>query len=207
MKRPVSLSKSAWLGELMLAVAALAIALSAAFLAGCGDNLCGPACAAQPDGGPAGPFVARNVRFVPDEGAGPGAIHLQLAGVDLAQSRFALRVVGDGLEAFGVAGRLTLDNGIARVESARPGSALASDGVTVHAATAATPTGVMLGFTRAGDKSAARLDPALGIGSLDFTALKPGTTRVAWAPGRARVLDGALQPVEAQWIGGTLIVD
>jgi hypothetical protein len=65
----------------------------------------------------------------------------------------------------------------------------------------------MLGFSRAGDKSNAHLTPARGIGKLHFTALRAGTARIDWAPDRARVLDAALQPVEARWIGGTLTVE
>jgi hypothetical protein len=187
---------------------ALLAALATALLTGCGDNLCaGPACGAGADGGPAVPFVASSIRFVPDEGAGPGAINLRLAGVDLEQNRFALRLAGDGIDAFGVAGRLTLDGSVARIDGATAGSGLGGDGVTVNAAAAATPTGALLGFSRAGDKTDARLTPARGIGKLHFTALRPGTTRIEWAEGRARVLDAALQPVEARWLGGTLIVE
>jgi len=183
-------------------------ALLAAFLSGCGDNLCsGAACGARADAGPSVPFAASSIAFVADEGAGPGAVHLQLAHVDLQRNGFALRVVGDGLTAFGVAGRLTLRGEVARIDGATAGGALAGDGVTVHGAAAATSGGVMFGFTRAGERTATRLSPDRGIGDLDFTALEPGTTRVEWAPDRARVLDGALQPVEARWIGGTLVVE
>jgi hypothetical protein len=183
-------------------------ALLTAFLSGCGDNLCsGTACGARVDGGPSVPFAASSITFVADEGAGPGAIHLQLAHVDLQRNAFALRVVGDGLTAFGVAGRLTLRGEVARIDGATVGGALAGDGVTVHGAAAATPGGVMFGFTRAGTRTATRLSPDLGIGNLAFTALGPGATRVEWAPDRARALDGALQPVEARWIGGTLVVE
>jgi hypothetical protein len=91
-------------------------ALLTAYLAGC----TGPAYGASAE---ARPFVASAIRFVPDEGASPGAVRLQLAGLDLEQNRFALRVVGDGPEPAYAAGRLRFDDGVVRLDQVTPGGA------------------------------------------------------------------------------------
>jgi len=90
-------------------------ALLTAYLAGC----TGPAYGARAE---RGPFVASAIRFVPDAGARPGAVHLELAGVDLEQNRFALRVLG-GVEAAEAADRLVFDPDVARLDHAAPGAA------------------------------------------------------------------------------------
>ena len=133
-------------------------ALLTAYLSGC----TGPAYGASAE---ANHFVANAIRFVPDEGAGPGTVHLQLAGVDLEQNRFALRLLGEPLDAGDAAGLLTFDTEVARLDFATTGAG--------H-----------------------------GSGKLHFTALKPGTTRVDWAPGQAGAPDDA-----ARRVGGILVVE
>ena len=68
-------------------ILALVAAVVTAMLSGCGEH----AWAGQPE---RSAFLAGSISFVPDEGAG-----LRLAGVDLEQGRFALRVGGGDLAA------------------------------------------------------------------------------------------------------------
>jgi hypothetical protein len=103
------------LATVMMPILALAAALLTAFLAGC----TGPAYGAK---APPGRFVASAIRFVPDEAVAPDALRLELAGLDLEQNRFALRVLG-GIDTDEAADRLVFDPDVARFDHVAVGAA------------------------------------------------------------------------------------
>jgi hypothetical protein len=92
------------LATVLMPILALAAAVVTAFLAGC----------TGPVHGEPHTFLARAIHFVPDEGALPGHASLQLAGVDLEQNRFALRVAG--IETAEAAGHLSFNTEVARLD-------------------------------------------------------------------------------------------
>ena len=103
------------MAPVLMPVLAFLAALLTAYLSGC----TGPAYGASAE---ASHFVASAIRFVPDEGAGPGAVYLELAGTDLEQNRFALRLRGEPLDPAAAAGLLTLDTDVARLDLVTTGA-------------------------------------------------------------------------------------
>ncbi len=95
------------LATVVMPILALAAAVVTAFLAGCTGPAYGASAAPHP-------FAATAIRFVPDEAALRGDVSLLLAGVDLEQNRFALRV--GGIDPAEAADRLSFDTAVARLD-------------------------------------------------------------------------------------------
>jgi hypothetical protein len=191
-----------------LRIIGLAVLATAAL--GCGDNLvpAAPADAGAATDGGAGPFTPTAIVFVPDDGEHAGALWLELAEARPQEQRFTLKVVGDGLDAYGVAGRFLFDTSVTSLEGLVAGDALAGGDAELLAAAAGNRAGGYFGVTRSlGDRGAVPLTAAGTVGTLSFAVLGPGTTRVRFNPPRSLVIDGDAKPVKVTaWLGGTLIV-
>jgi hypothetical protein len=177
-------------------------------LVGCEDTVRGTSQPAGPDGGP---FVVSTIRFRADEPPAPGTVWLELENADPQTGRFTLRLAGDGLEAYGVAGRLTFgDQSRCRFVEATEGEALGGEGASVLALARATDTELVLGFSRTGDQQAATLRPEAAIGRLVFEAHfdAPGECRFAWVPRHATALSARLERMrDIPFVGGTVTVE
>jgi hypothetical protein len=187
----------------------LSLALAAATaLAGCGDNLCPAGGCTSPDGGPSGPFVATSITFEPVPAWHKGGIWLELEEARPADNAFTLRVMGDGLDAYGVAGRLTFDTTLATMKGAAAGTALAGGEAELLAAGAGNEQGGFFGVSRSlGERTTVPLTAGKAIGTMSFTVSRAGQGEITLNPVRSLVIDAKAQPVKvAGWLGGTLTV-
>jgi len=189
-----------------------------ALLGGCEPNDRVRAAQPEPDGGP---FVVNTIRFVPDESPAKGAFWLELVNADPQSGQFTLRLAGDGLDVYGVAGRLTMsdvapprltsgDGRRCRFVEATAGEALGSDGASVLAMAREIDEGLVFGFSRTGDQVAATLRAEATVGRLVFEARfeAPGECRFAWVPRQTTALGADLRRMsESRFIGGLLTVE
>jgi hypothetical protein len=188
---------------------ALAFTLLGAMAAGCGDNRL-PA-APPVDAGAAvdgAPFTPSSIEFVPDEGDHAGALWLELAEARPAEKLFTLRVVGDGVDAYGIAGRLLFDVSITEVGGIVGGDALAGGDAQIVVGAAGNRQGGYFGVSRTlGERVVVPLTDAAPVGTLDFVVNGPGTTPIRFNAPRSLVLDADAKPVKVtSWLGGTLTV-
>jgi hypothetical protein len=189
---------------------ALTLALLAVVATGCGDNRV-PAAAPQADAGAApdgAPFTPSSIEFVPDDGDHAGALWLELAEARPAEKLFKLRVVGDGLDAHGVAGRLLFDVSVTELGGIAGGDALAGGDAQIVVASAGNRQGGYFGVSRTlGERVAVPLTDAAPVATLDFVVTGPGATPIRFNAPRSLVLDADAKPVEVTaWLGGTLTV-
>jgi hypothetical protein len=180
-------------------------------LAGCTatTTVCAGSCSDAGTGAGDGPFVARSILFLPDGPGAAGRIWLELEAAHPQENRFTLRVVGDELAAYGVAGRLLLDPSQTAFGALGVGPGLAGDGVTLVSAAKATAAGVTFGVARSVvfDASAA-LKPTRPVATLELTVSRPGTSRIDFDLTRSRVLDHEHHDVVvSNWLGGRLVVE
>jgi hypothetical protein len=190
-------------------IVALAL-VTLAPLAGCGDNR-SPAAPPQVDASvPAdsGPATVTSITFAPDEGSHANAIWLELVEARPAEKTFTLRVVGAGIDAYGVAGRLLFDTAVTTLGEGSAGEALAGGDAELLAAAAGNAQGGYFGVSRSlGERVAVTLAADQPIGTLSFAVHGPGRTRIRFNAVRSLVIDAAAQPVPVGgWLGGTLTV-
>jgi hypothetical protein len=188
------------------------LALVAAATVGCGDNR-RPVVAtdggAAVDGSPDGaPFSPSSIEFVPDDGDHTGAIWLELAEARPQEKLFKLKVVGDGLDAYGVAGRFIFDTAITNLAGIVAGEALAGGDAELLVGAAGNRQGGYFGVSRSlGDRVAVPLTADGVVGTLDFVVTGPGVTHIRFNPPRSLVIDADAKPVKvSSWLGGTLTV-
>jgi hypothetical protein len=190
-------------------IVSLALVAAAAALVGCGDNRC-PAegCAAADGGTPGGPFVATSITFAPVPAWHKGGIWLELDESRPKQNAVTLRVMGDGLDAYGVAGRLRFDTATATLTGVEAGDALAGGDAELLAAAAGNEQGGFFGVSRSlGERVSVPLTAARVIGRLTFVVNRAGQTEITPNAVRSLVIDAQAQPVKvAGWLGGTLTV-
>jgi hypothetical protein len=189
-------------------IVGLGLVAAVAALVGCGDNLCpsgGCANGARPDGGP---FVATSIVFQPDWALHRGSIWLELEEAHPETNFFTLRVMGDELAAYGVAGRLRFDTSITEVTGVTAGDGLAGGEAELLAAAAGNEQGGTFGVSRSlGERVAVPLTGDRAIGTLSFTVHGPGSTRIDSSRVRSLVIDERGRPVTVTgWLGGTLLV-
>jgi hypothetical protein len=191
--------------------ASLPVLAAVVGMLGCGDNRSAPRDAGTDRfATDAAPYVARAIRFVSD-GGGAGRIWLEQLESRPRENRVTLRVVGEGLAAYGVAGRLAFDRRICALDGggAVAGPGLEGNGATILAAAAGTAQGGVFGFTRSGDyRHAATLAAERPIGSLTLVVQGPGHTRIDFVSAGSKALDeNLLDAPVGKWVGGTLIVE
>ncbi|MBI5479074.1 MAG: hypothetical protein HY906_09470 [Deltaproteobacteria bacterium] len=192
-------------------IVTLALIAAVAAIVGCGDNRSPSSAGAQADGGAppdGGPFHASSIAFVPDEGAPDGRIWLELEEARPLENAFTLRVMGDGIDAYGVAGRLLFDTSVTTIVGATAGEALAGGDAEILAAGAGNGKGGFFGVSRSlGERAAVPLTADRVIGTLSFTVEGPGETRIRFNGVRSLVIDAQAGAVTVgSRLGGTLIV-
>ena len=150
----------------------------------------------------------KSVTFQPAGSAGAGDIWLELESSSPGDNRFSLRVKGDGLTVYGVAGRLEFDPAICTLTGAQSGDALEGGTAKIVAAGGASDEGGVFGISRSGDfQTGADLKADRNIGVLEFSILSPGSTKISFTSDHSRVMNQNLESVEvAHWLGGTLAI-
>lgn len=148
------------------------------------------------------------VEFTPDAPGEAGAIWLELGQVLAEENTFTLKVIGDGLTAYGVAGRLLFDPQVVTLTAVQAGEALAGDNAVIVAAGAANELGGVFGFSRSVNyQQSAALVKTKIIGEVTFTIQDKGETTISFNVDRSRVLDHSLDSVEVgHWYGGKLAI-
>ena len=154
-------------------------------------------------------FQASSISFDP---AGPGTtgqIWLELDQADPATNSFTLKVLGDGLDGYGVAGRMNFDRLIAALDAAKPGDALEGNSAVIVAKGGDIDAGGVFGVSRSGDfENTATISSDKIIGTLEFSVSAAGTTAIDFDADRSSILDAVFEKVEVDsWLGGTLTVE
>jgi len=151
---------------------------------------------------------ATSISFTSDSGAGTGNIWLEIDSTNPESKSFKLKVVGDGLAVYGVAGRLEFDRSICTLDGAQAGTALEGNSAKIVAKAGSNDKGGVFGFSRSVEfMHSAQLSKDKAIGTLEFTVSKTGTTKIAFVEDRSKALDQELKSVDVvKWLGGTLVV-
>ncbi|MBI5508662.1 MAG: hypothetical protein HY903_07905 [Deltaproteobacteria bacterium] len=193
---------------LLLTVAANGCRQGSVEVASTGDALPGPSGDDRPGGDREGDGVQPWLTFVPEAAGQPGDLWLELGAVDQAHARFSLRVKGDGLEAYGVAGRLRFDTLLLTQLGIDPKEALAADGVTLLAKSANSASGNLFGISRVGEPHTdAHLAAGAVIAELPFLVTGSGATTIQFEAPRSVVLNSRREyQTVAHWLGGELVV-
>jgi hypothetical protein len=168
-----------------------------------------PACSKGDDDDDSGgqPAVG-SIDFAAEGPGAAGDIWLELGEKDVAKQTFTLKVIGDGLTAFGVAGRLIFDVSVCELTGITVGDALEGGTAELVGAAAGNDKGGVFGVSRSVDwQHSAAVSKDKVVGTLKFSVKKAGTTTIAFNADRSRALDEGLHSVEvANWLGGELTV-
>jgi len=154
-------------------------------------------------------FSPTSITFMPDGQGAAGDIWLEQGATDVDKKAFTLKVIGDGLTVFGVAGRLTFNESVCELTGIVAGDALEGGTAPIVAAAAGNDDGGVFGVSRSVDwRHSATIAKTKVIGTLEFSVKKAGTTTIAFNADRSRALDEGLHSVEiTNWLGGELTVE
>ena len=149
-----------------------------------------------------------SITFTPDARGEPGAVWLELANSDAGNGRFTLKVIGEGMNAYGVGAWLDFDTSACVLKAGYAGDALMAPGYQVIADARPVNTGGIFGFTRSGSADAsAEVWKNKPIGLLDFGVKKAGSLKITFNTDHSRVMTHKLEKLEpVKWIGGTVTV-